>query len=150
MSILFFLFLSCCCCNYTNLPNLGLIKTSSSSSSSSSKTLCPVKMKWTDVTHSLKNYWKHILVIIYLHRYSTCMLHATGFAIFGNFHFANFVFYAQHISSHSSLPCFFTSVSLCFSFRVLFCAIMAAVSFLLVSFSSAVWMSILGKDSVFL
>ncbi|CAI5674098.1 unnamed protein product [Oreochromis niloticus] len=28
--------------------------------------------------------------------------------------------------------------------RVLFCAIMAATSFLLVSFSSAVWMSILG------
>lgn len=31
-----------------------------------------------------------------------------------------------------------------YGFRVLFCAIMAAVSFLLVSFSSAVWMSILG------
>ncbi|XP_032394018.1 battenin isoform X2 [Etheostoma spectabile] len=31
-----------------------------------------------------------------------------------------------------------------YGFRVLFCAIMAATSFLLVSFSSAVWMSILG------
>ncbi|XP_068587618.1 battenin-like isoform X2 [Cebidichthys violaceus] len=31
-----------------------------------------------------------------------------------------------------------------YGFRVLFCAIMAAISFLLVSFSSAVWMSILG------
>uniref|UniRef100_A0A3B4H7R1 Battenin n=1 Tax=Pundamilia nyererei TaxID=303518 RepID=A0A3B4H7R1_9CICH len=32
-----------------------------------------------------------------------------------------------------------------YGIRVLFCAIMAATSFLLVSFSSAVWMSILGK-----
>ncbi|XP_010766523.1 battenin-like isoform X1 [Notothenia coriiceps] len=32
-----------------------------------------------------------------------------------------------------------------YGFRVLFCALMAATSFLLVSFSSAIWMSILGK-----